>query len=800
MPKLSPRWAKIWADLRVNKTRTILVVLSIVVGIFAIGSISGTAAILSREVKVIWQDINPASALLVTNGFSQEQAEQIRDLPEVDAVQVWRTLDAETTTGTDDPVDVRLFAVPNYGEMNLNIIEDDATGDQMPQPEPGTVWLERTAYELLDVSEGDEITMNVPGGESRTFTIGGTAYDITQPSATIENVAYGFIQLDTMYELSERDNFTILAFRTAENRGDEEYVTEIANNARDILEREGSIVFNVQVLDPNEPSAFIFVEALLQVLGVIGSLTFLLSGFLIINIMSALLTQQTKQIGVMKAVGAKTSQIISMYLGMAGAYGLLALFIGLPLSFLGARGLSTFVGGLSNYKIEDFSAPWWVFAVQIFIGLVVPLLAALIPVVLNTRISVREALDQRGINAENNTVFDRIITRFRGLPRPVLLSFRNTFRQKVRLGLTLVTLTLAGAIFATVFSVRNSLFNTLDDALAYDDYDVSLNMDAAYDRDEMVQIAQDTEGVARVEAWTTATSRTTIDGESSDDITLTGIPADTEMVNPIIEAGDWVSAQNLPENPLVINGNMAEDLGFEVGDEVTLILRGQETTWNVVGVARAVFSFDFTAWTPYPVLAEAINEPGAARWLRVNMADPGDEDAQQAMIQRLSENLSGTDIVVEESETRIARENSFNSRFSTLVGSLLVLAVLLAIVGGLGITGTTSINVIERMREIGVMRSIGAVDYQVLGIFILEALIVGAIGWVLGSILSWPISRLLSDGVGLAFSNAPLAYEFSFLGIILWLVLASVLAFVSSWLPARRASRLTLREVLAYEG
>jgi len=106
----------------------------------------------------------------------------------------------------------------------------------------------------------------------------------------------------------------------------------------------------------------------------------------------------------------------------------------------------------------------------------------------------------------------------------------------------------------------------------------------------------------------------------------------------------------------------------------------------------------------------------------------------------------------------------------------------------------------ERMREIGVMRSIGAANYQILGIFIVEALFVGFIGWILGSVLALPISRALSDGVGNAFSNAPLAYSFDSTGAFLWLALSLILSFLFSYLPALRASRVTLREVLNYEG
>ena len=159
----------------------------------------------------------------------------------------------------------------------------------------------------------------------------------------------------------------------------------------------------------------------------------------------------------MKAVGARNGQILRMYLTMAGAFGAFALIIGLPLSFFGARGLASVVGELNNAKITNFTATLvGSSAYKFFIGLIVPILAAFIPVWMSTRTTVREALDARGISENNNGIIDRILAGFSGLgvPRPIMLSFRNTFRQKGRLFLTLATLTLAGAIFATVFTVR----------------------------------------------------------------------------------------------------------------------------------------------------------------------------------------------------------------------------------------------------------------------------------------------------------------------------------------------------------
>lgn len=796
MLKLSPRWRKIWADLTVNKTRTALVVMSIVVGIFAVGSIAGTSAILNRESKTLWQAVDPASAVLVTTVFDESVVEQIAALPEIEAVQVRRSYDARVETNPGEYVDLRLFAVPDYEQMTLNIIKGESGAYP---PVDDTILIERSADGFLNTAEGQDLTIQLSTGETVTLPVTGIVYDLSQPSASVLGTGYGYVSMATMEAITGESGYNNLQFRVRENADDAEYVAQVSNTVRDLLESQGTIVFTVVPQNPVEPPGYVFIVALLVVLGVIGSLTFILSGFLIVNIISALLTQQTKQIGIMKAIGARTGQIIRMYLGMAAIFGVFALLIGLPLSFFGARGLAGIVGELNNYKITNFSAPWWVFAVQIFIGLIVPIAAALIPVIAGTRTNVREALDSRGIDSNNNSIFDRIITRFQGLPRPVLLSFRNTFRQKGRLVLTLLTLTLAGAIFATVFTVRNSLFNTLDDALGYDNYGVSVSLSEAYPADEMVALAGNIDGVERVEAWSTATGRIPqTDTQESADVNVRGLPPTSETILPLIVAGRWL--EDGDTNGVVINTNItAAYPDLNVGDDITLILRGQETTWTIVGITKAIFSFENDAWTTYDALSNIIGESGQSRLLRMTTSD-NTAEAQNAIVEQLNTVFAENNFLIDGTQTRAALETSFDLRFNTLVYSLLVLAGLLALVGGLGIAGTTSINVLERMREIGVMRSVGASDFQVLGIFITEAVFVGLIGWVLGSLLAIPISRALSDGVGNAFSNAPLAYSFDITGAILWLVLALVLAFISSYLPARRASQLTLREVLSYEG
>jgi putative ABC transport system permease protein len=137
--------------------------------------------------------------------------------------------------------------------------------------------------------------------------------------------------------------------------------------------------------------------------------------------------------------------------------------------------------------------------------------------------------------------------------------------------------------------------------------------------------------------------------------------------------------------------------------------------------------------------------------------------------------------------------------FSIVVAFLVLMALLLAAVGGLGLTTTMSINVLERVREIGVLRAIGASNVSVRKIVLLEGIAIGFLSWMVGMLLSFPISRFMSEQLGLALIKVPLSYEYSILAAILWFFVLQIVAVIASLGPARNAVRLTIREVLAYE-
>ena len=197
---------------------------------------------------------------------------------------------------------------------------------------------------------------------------------------------------------------------------------------------------------------------MLLILGVMGILSLMLSGFLVINIISAILAQQVRQIGVMKTIGGQGGQIAALYLVMVTIYGVLALAVAMPLGMWGAQALADYCASLMNFDLASSVLTPKVIVVQSLTAVAVPLLASLVPILRGANISVREAVSDFGVGTGGKADWVEIVlSRIHFLSRPQLLSLRNTFRRPGRLMLTVVTLTIAGAMFVGVLHVRASL-------------------------------------------------------------------------------------------------------------------------------------------------------------------------------------------------------------------------------------------------------------------------------------------------------------------------------------------------------
>jgi ABC-type transport system, involved in lipoprotein release, permease component len=510
---------------------------------------------------------------------------------------------------------------------------------------------------------------------------------------------------------------------------------------------------------------------------------------------------------VMKAIGGGSPQILGMYIVMVISYGILALFIAIPLGAVGARALSQLLATMFNFNLPAMEIPPQTILIQVVIGLILPVLASFFPFLSSLRISAAEAMSaytlgkgRFGKNGIDQWLSGSNLWSIQKVPvRSILLSVRNTFRSKGRLALTLITLTLASATFISVFNVRASLSSTVDDMMKVYKFDVWLTFDRSYRSDRIQHEALNVPGVTQTDVWLQLPARRVRPDGSESGMMYMFAPhvGESSLIrSPAIAEGRWLTPED--DNAVVVPSGLFQnepDLG--VGKEVVLKIYGKERSFKIVG-AYLGSTFASIIYANYDYLSKVANRVGEADALLVTgqVHDAAVVEAQSEALEKYFEHIglrvsSVTTLPNERAETEVA--------FDAIVALLLVMAILLALVGGLGLMGTMSINVLERTREIGVLRAIGAPNRGVSQVFILEGITIGLLSGLMGALLAIPMSQGLNEAVGSRMMGVALTYAYSMPGLWLWLVVVLLLSTLASFIPARNASRMTVREVLAYE-
>jgi putative ABC transport system permease protein len=792
---LSPRWHKVVRDLWLNKTRTVLVVLSIAVGVFAIGAISISQEALGKDLHQAYMAINPSSAMIMTDDpFDDDLVEAVRRMREIRAAEGRRNAFMRIQVGPEEWSDIQVFGIPDYKDIRINKVQPESGAWPPPLHQ---VLLERSSLGLAKAQVGDAITVKTPGGKLRELRVAGTTHDVSRMPAMFDGSIYAYVTFDTMEWLGEERSYNEMHFIVAGNAMDKKHVEGVALKVRNKIEGSGRAILFTLIYDPGKHPMQDTINTMLLLLRILGALALVLSGFLVVNTISSVLAQQVRQVGIMKAIGAQRRQIAGLYLTMVLIFGVLSLFVAVPLGALGAWQFTSFMAGLFNFDVESFGVPLNALLLQAAVAMIVPVLAALYPVLNGTRVTAREAMSDYGLGKGQfgRGRIDRLLERVHGVSGPVLLSLRNTFRRKGRLALTLTTLTLAGSIFIAVFTVQASLMLTLDDLFRVWNYDIWVRLSRPYRLDRLESEALAAPGVVAAEGTGLANARRLRPNDTeSDNLFLLAPQPGTDLISPMIAQGRWLVPED--ENAIVLTSafiNNEPDL--KVGSEMTLKINGKKTNWRIVGISQWIAPF---AYVNYPYFTTVAGDAGRASslWVVTQGHDVASEVVTARALERRFDELG----VRVASVTKMAEERVENeAMFNIIVVLLLIMAVLLAVVGGLGLMGTMSINVLERTREIGVMRAIGASDRSVVQVFMIEGVLIGLLSWFIGAALALPMSKLLSDAVGYAFMQAPLSYTFSVNGVVLWFLVVVILSGLASFLPARGASRLTVREVLAYE-
>jgi len=257
-----------------------------------------------------------------------------------------------------------------------------------------------------------------------------------------------------------------------------------------------------------------------------------------------------------------------------------------------------------------------------------------------------------------------------------------------------------------------------------------------------------------------------------------------------LQAGD--------RNVIVVNGALADkEPTLKVGQEVELQMGHRPSTWRVVGRVREPFTPP-GAYVPKAYVDEMSGLGDVTNSVRI-LLEKKDPEALAAFRESLDGRLEREGVRLGSSSTKTDGRYAFDQHLLMIYVFFLVVAGILAFVGGLGQATTMSLNVLERRRELGVLRALGATPTKVWLIVMAEGVMAGGLSWVLAALLAFPVSKVLGDLMaGLMFRTA-LDFRFATEGLLLWLAVSTGLGALASFLPAFHASRRSVREAIGYE-
>lgn len=803
---MRPRWQKVFSDLGSNRTRSLLVIASITIGLFAIGVIATLYLVISEDMRAGYSSSNPANLFVSTGPIDEVLVDHIGRLEGVGRAEGAGNFRLRLAGRPGEWIELGVKAVPDLAAMQINQV--GLLEGAWPSSDHEIVF-EQSKLSDTHARLGDKVVVELPSGKTRQMTLVGVVQDQTigvegGSGGFFTAPVQGYVIQDSLEWLGQEqpDLFNTLYVTLDHKTEDLVGIDHLAVQVRDRLEKNGVPVFNTiarsSYAHPNQT----LVDAIIGVLFVLGLLVVCLSGFLITNTLQALLDQQMEQVGVMKTVGASQAQIASVYMVLILIFGLLAVAIAVPLANQTAFRLLDLLAGQVNISLQGDRVIPEVVGLQIILALLVPQLAAFLPIWQGTRISVRAALSGIRDNAvPRRSRFDHWITGIQRLSRPMRISLRNTFRRKGRLLLTLTTLSLGGAVFIATFNVQISMGNYIDLIAGYFLADVNVSFGRPYRTADIEQQLAEVPGVAYVEGWTAARSQMIQpDGSTGESVDILAPPAGSPLVNPVVVAGRWIQPGD--HNALVLTDHFHSNYpDVRIGDTLRLRINGRDTDWVVVGFFQLAGKVSgLLGYTNYDYLAGLTGQTNRATSFRIVAAEIGlDRTGQEHMARQIETHLRQNGYSIADIATGASLSTTASEGFAILTAFLLFLAGLTALVGSIGLTGTMSMNVMERTREIGVLRAIGADNPALMKMVIVEGMLIGVLSWLLACLLAFPISKVMADSISLALFDSPSNIGFTATGFAIWLVIVMILSVLASAMPARKAANLTIREVLAYE-
>lgn len=800
-------WQKIWVDLWESKSRTLLAINSIAAGVFCVGTLFGMIDLQLAKMDLAHQQSQPSHiSLILRQDLELKFLSQIRALEGVAELDTITPVSVSFKTATNNDwqaATLMLRLSPDQQQFDKTTVQ---TG-QWPSA-ADQIAIENLSAQFSGIKLGDAIEISTDktsrllsvtgvvrhpfikpprfGGQVHFFADANHASDFGLP---IQSVRQLLVQIKSPYSADQ--------------------ARIVAEQIRSFLAKQGVEVNATLLQEPEKHWGRPFLAGINLVLEWMAMVSLALACVLILNTVAAHIVQQTDQIGVMKALGAPRTTIAKLFLLEVLVMAGLAILLAVPPSLVAAQFSSCQILALFNIDCGGFDYSPKALQWMIVGGISVPLLAAVWPILQGASMTVRAAIASYGLGADfGSSRFDwyleRLITAW--LPTLYAAAIGNLFRRKSRLILTQAVLVIAGVMFLVLMSLIASLNLTLDNEMARSRYALRLGFIPDQVQQKIVDLAQTIPGTSQVEIWqrmpmTLLKNGVALKQQGSLGAQLLALPVSGKLYQPLIEAGRWLDNSDAGQRHLVLSADTAQLNQIEAGDSLELRIAGHSQTWQVIGLYRWLAGSNYVVepvYGPLDSLRKILPSGERASFALLDAAIK-DKTAEAEYLKQAQQvfQQQGIKLDVYTTLAKFAQRQFARNQFQSVIGTLSGLAVMVAAVAGIGLSGTLAISVLQRRREIGVLRAIGASGQVIFRLFLLEGLLHAVLAWLISLPIAYGLAEVLAIRLGKLMFGIQLDYCFNWLAVLYWLLIALLLAAMAAFWPSRKAANLIIRESLA---
>ena len=381
------------------------------------------------------------------------------------------------------------------------------------------------------------------------------------------------------------------------------------------------------------------------------------------------------------------------------------------------------------------------------------------------------------------------------------LAFNSMFTNKMRTFLSLLGIVIGVGSVVTIMNLGESVKRSITDSMNIGGVDeitvIPMGSNSVFSEEFACTFQDNVYGIESVSAYV-STSATLRNGQETKSSQVYGVTSSYIDESSLLYGETFSKANNLMREQVVILGyDLAEDLfpgGGAVGSYVS-IYRSQAKQYRVIGVLEDTSgsvgsNTNSNAYIPFNTFDERLKKVTAVSQYTIKVKEGfSATDVSSEVKSYLSSVASSNDYYVSSAQELVDMTESVTGYLTTFLAAIAAISLL---VGGIGIMNIMLVTVVERTREIGIRKALGATPKTIRSQFMVEATVLSIFGGIIGIVFGVVVSYVISSAAGWNL-------YFSLWAILISIGFSSAVGIFFGWYPAAKAAALDPIEALAYE-